>query len=341
MSNITAEFRTLVRTKAASVPYKPQKPNKENDDEASYSLYTKEAYRIYQHISSLKQFLTSIRRAYLGSDARHSRKQTAKPAQGISKEGSLFAMFPTGQQLTDKERDEIDFQAKLIIRQCIDRIKDLEQAEAMRQKAVSSRPTSRLVSLFYTVLPHSSTEDILGIHRSSMTWLLNKRLVEASQLQKQLQQVHLKRELEKSENKLFQSIASTKSTVTDTWSPSETQTLETPLFEEELSQEQLQLLEQENATMLENLNTTLNQVHSAEKALMEISTLQSQLANHLAVQTLQTERLYGDSVATTERVEQGNLQLIKTRENNRGTRKFMLIFLLGASLVLLFLDWYS
>jgi syntaxin 18 len=112
-------------------------------------------------------------------------------------------------------------------------------------------------------------------------------------------------------------------------------------FEQQLSQEQMQQLEKENETMLEEMNTTLNQVRQAEKALLEISTLQSQLTNHLAVQTLQTDRLYGDSLATTERVEQGNLQLIQAKERNRGTRKFMLIFLLGASLVLLFLDWYS
>jgi syntaxin 18 len=163
--------------------------------------------------------------------------------------------------------------------------------------------------------------------------------MQVSKLQKDQQEIRLEREIEKSENQLSKSNYA-EALVT----PATTTTYEsTPLdaFEEQLSAEQVQMLEKENSLMLEDLNNTLNQVKTAEKALIEISTLQTQLANHLAAQTIQTDKLYADAIATTETVERGNLQLISARERNKSSRKFMLAFLIGASFVLLFLDWYS
>ncbi|KAI8343884.1 hypothetical protein BC941DRAFT_648 [Chlamydoabsidia padenii] len=258
----------------------------------------------------------------------------------------------------------------------MDRVKELEQAEQLRKDQAAATTSRRLAQFFKQVVPGGvgmETEDILSIHRGNMIWLLNKLLMDVSKLQKGQQEIRLTRELEKSENHLFNNattlnnVSSPSSSLGLNWKPSKSTDITTshtessssssPLtstmgwmedihedmdaFEQQLSQEQMQQLEKENESMLEEMNTTLNQVRQAEKALMEISTLQTQLTNHLAVQTMQTDRLYGDSLATTERVEQGNLQLLQAKERNRGTRKFMLIFLLGASLVLLFLDWYS
>ncbi|KAG0177384.1 hypothetical protein DFQ28_010295 [Apophysomyces sp. BC1034] len=349
MPNRTADFRAIVSVAPSSAPKKKQHKDKE-----SYDLFIKEAYRIYQHIASLKRFLLSIRRAYLSTDSRPI-GHTDSEAKGTSS-SSLFSLFPTDITfLTDNERDEIDFQAKMIIRRCMDRIEELEEAEKLRQEKEAAKPVSRLASFFNNVvLANTTTEDVLTVHRSSITWLLNNRLTEASKIQKEQQEIRLTREIEKSENRLFRTTAiipppanldppsakPTKSTIT-AWDQSQAQQQEMDAFEEQLSKEQLQMLEEENSQMLEELSNTLNQVHSAEKALLEISTLQSQLTNHLAVQTVQTDKLYADAIATTERVEQGNLQLIQTRERNRGTRKFMLLFLIGASFVLLFLDWYS
>ncbi|KAI8367720.1 hypothetical protein BD560DRAFT_399360 [Blakeslea trispora] len=183
------------------------------------------------------------------------------------------------------------------------------------------------------------TEDVLSVHRSSITWLLNQQLMQVSQIQKDQQEIRLTREIEKSENQLFKSTYSEAPVIAEP-SPLEPESEENP-FEQELTDEQMQILEKENSTMLEELSNTLNQVKNAEKALLEIATLQTQLTNHLAAQTIQTDRLYADAIATTDRVEQGNLQLISARERNRSSRKFMLAFLIGASFVLLFLDWYS
>ncbi|KAI8370584.1 uncharacterized protein BYT42DRAFT_582943 [Radiomyces spectabilis] len=362
MPSLTAEFQTIVNEKASLLPEKPVGHKRKPVHENSYDLFAKEAYRIYQHIDSLRRFLLSIRRPYLSTDTRHIQRKRAKRVvkpHVTDEEGSLFAIFPTDIQfLTDRERDEIDFQAKLIIRRCMDRVKELEEAEKLRQQKEAQLPANRLAHFLSSVLISSSaaTEDTLAVHRSSITWLLNKRLMDVSKLQKDQQEIRLTRQLEKSENQLHRTAAAndipppvlfdlsakpTKSTTTTTALSTDQSLQELDTFEAQLSQEQLQVLEKENATMLEELNNTLNQVRTAEKALLEISTLQTQLTNHLAIQTIQTDKLYADAVMSTGRVEEGNVQLIKTRERNRGTRKFLLAFLIGASFVLLFLDWYS
>ncbi|KAI9301973.1 hypothetical protein BJ944DRAFT_270651 [Cunninghamella echinulata] len=401
MSNITSEFHDIINAKSTSSlktqdskKYSSKKKNSSDNNE-NYDMFTKEAYRIYQHIDSLHRFLLSIRRAYLHNTTRKSRHLPSTHNNNNNKNTSatsLFSMFPTNiTHLTDNERDEIDFQAKLIIRKCMDRIKELEDAELVRKSQIKTTTTHRLTSFLNQVIPgaaqfHMETEDILSIHHSNIIWLLNKLLTDVSKLQRDQQEIRLTRELEKSENHLFNSTAPSSSMKKDipsstnnalsssplgiNWKPTKSTTTSTatinnnnnniPLsaippqdqeliyahddmdaFEQQLSQEQIQLLEKENETMLEEMNGTLNQVKQAEKALLEISALQTQLTNHLAVQTMQTDQLYGDSLATNEKVEQGNLQLQQARERNRGTRKFMLAFLLGASFVLLFLDWYS
>lgn len=338
MPNRTIEFRHLVEAKSNLIP--PQKKNnikrREKHDD-SYDLFTKEAYRIYQHIDSLKRFLLMVRPMYLSNRASSTKLNKKNINTNLNEGDSLFTLFAGRHQLTDRERDEIDFQAKLIIRRCIDRIKELEEAEKIRQRNEELNNQKPLALLSHFLKIATTTEDMLFVHRSSMTWFLNQKLMQVSQIQKEQQEIRLSRELEKSENQL------SKSLYVPPVAPIETTENDAPLdaFEEQLSKEQIQMLEKENSVMLEELNNTLNQIKHAEKALLEISTLQTQLTNHLASQTIQTDRLYADAIQTTEKVEQGNLQLFSAKERNKSSRKFMLAFLIGASFVLLFLDWYS
>ena len=353
MPDQTTQFRALVNNKAVHKPTSPQ-TNKNKKNPLSYDVYTKEAYRIFEHITSLKRFLLTIRRPYLSSESHRRHHQSRhnnnkKSTQQQQKEGSLFSLFPSNiQSLTDNERDEIDFQAKVIIRRCMDRIKELEHAEQLRQQQQEQEKQKSFSKFFQSLLASNNAitaEDILALHRSSMTWLLNKRLAEVSELQRNQQEIRLTRELEKSENKLYKSSSSARKVEEDPvykFNQIDYEDDDEPAFQvDELSQDQMQMLEKENSTMVEELNNTLNEVRNAEKALLEISTLQNELTNHLAAQTAQTDQLYADAIASTERVEQGNVQLIQSRERNRGTRHFTLFFLLMASFVLLFLDWYS
>ena len=108
----------------------------------------------------------------------------------------------------------------------------------------------------------------------------------------------------------------------------------------ELTQSQIMQFETENANILQNMQDALASVQQAESRLMEISALQMELVAHLTKQTEQTEQLYEDAIATAATVEKGNVQLKEARRRARDSRKWILLFLIGASLSLLFLHYY-
>ena len=108
----------------------------------------------------------------------------------------------------------------------------------------------------------------------------------------------------------------------------------------ELTESQIMQFETENANLLQNVQETLASVQQAESRLMEISALQMELVAHLTKQTEQTEQLYEDAIATAATVEKGNMQLKEARRRAKDSRVWILFFLIGASLSLLFLHYY-
>ncbi|KAI0055967.1 snare protein syntaxin 18/UFE1 [Artomyces pyxidatus] len=108
----------------------------------------------------------------------------------------------------------------------------------------------------------------------------------------------------------------------------------------ELSASQIQQFESENAQILRSVEDTLASVQQAEARLLEISALQMELVAQLTRQTEVTDQLYEDAIASSEFVEKGNVQLREARRRARDGRMWILLFLIGASLSLLFLHYY-
>ena len=108
-----------------------------------------------------------------------------------------------------------------------------------------------------------------------------------------------------------------------------------------LSPAQIQQFESENNTLLEHMQSQLTSVLSAEKSLLEISQLQSELVQHLVQQTDMTDRLYDEAVGSVGDVGKANEQLRKARKRGEEGRLFLIVFLIGASMALLFLNWYT
>lgn len=108
----------------------------------------------------------------------------------------------------------------------------------------------------------------------------------------------------------------------------------------ELSQSQILQFETENANMLREVQDTLQSVQQAETRLLEISALQTELVANLTRQTELTDQLYDDAIAATGAVEKGNVELHEAKKRAKDSRLFILIFLMGASLSLLFLHYY-
>jgi syntaxin 18 len=225
------------------------------------------------------------------------------------------------------------------------------------------------------------SSDVVAAHHSSITWYLNRRLTEASQTQKEMQEERVKRQLERSRTlgsgaarealnigvePLFNA-EQPEPTGGNSWSssliaatigapsPSEAHrpTPSTVKFTEipppsdddddediELSASQILQFETENANILQNVHDTLESVQQAESRLMDISSLQMELVTHLTRQTELTDQLYEDAIATTNTVEKGNVQLKEAKRRAKDGRLFILVFLIGASLSLLFLHYY-
>lgn len=231
--------------------------------------------------------------------------------------------------------------------------------------------------------------DFIAAHHASITWYLSRRLAEASQTQKEIQEERVKRQMERTRtlgsgaakeaalmghqssvpvsfadpeqaqsgtpaswfgnasSNLASSLAATIG-VNSSWNEAKPSYTMTPVEDveedeedySELTASQIMQFEDENAAILRNVEDTLASVQQAESRLLEISQLQTELIAHLTHQTELTDQLYEDAIATTSTVEKGNEQLREAKRRGKDSRLYILVFLIGASLCLLFLHYY-
>ncbi|KAK9768211.1 hypothetical protein K7432_001347 [Basidiobolus ranarum] len=322
-------------------------PNKPQDE------FIKEAYRVANHIVSLKKFLLSIRRAYLNF-SRTTTIQTQTPPQNLQF-SDLNLSLPSGASLNNKQRDEIDTQAKMIIQNCISRMTTLEEVEKVRQSQIKANPLNTFSKMFTTT--SDLGEEILTTHRSGILWLLNKRLMDVSNIQKEHQEARLTREMERQRSPINQQIKNSGASSTfsgkdffpdyvnngddDEGKAALEESASEDEFEPQLSAQEKMVLEMENEALIKDLESSLDEVKKVEKTLLEIATLQNTLSTHLSIQAKETERLQSEAIATTERIRDGNIMLAQARQRHSDLRKWILFFLIMVSGVLLFLDWYD
>ena len=205
------------------------------------------------------------------------------------------------------------------------------------------------------------SSDFLAAHNASITWYLNRRLAEISQIQKEMQEERIKRQLERTRT-LGSAVADplrppapkasadfgsglwprTSSTAAAAKPPVNTISSSEDSDDDdmELSQSQIQQFEEENAAILREAQDALATVQQAESRLMEISALQMELVSHLTQQAEITDQLYEDAIEAGATVGAGNKQLIEARRRQKDSRLFILVFLIGATMALLFLHNY-
>ncbi|OLL22150.1 Syntaxin ufe1, partial [Neolecta irregularis DAH-3] len=284
--------------------------------------FVREALRVYAHVSSLGGLLHRIRGAYL-KDARTSDKTTLSFHQLLADPSIAVTT------LTDQQRDQVDFEVKTLIRQCKDRVRTLESVETARRNAA---PSASWVKGLFIDPRLQAVSDLLAAHRSGITWFLNQKLSQVSSIQAKQQEIRVQRQIEKSQSLL--------PTASERRRPAYVPPDETHSQDQDpsLTPELLQLLESENKSLLLEFESSLTQVRTAEKALIDIASLQTELANHLVSQTQLTDALYEEAHATTEHVQSGNLQLKQARARNKSAIRYLVGFLLGASILLLMLD---
>ncbi|KAJ5747628.1 uncharacterized protein N7511_009324 [Penicillium nucicola] len=120
MTDLTPTFSSLL-SKHGSRPH--TKPTKTADE------FLKEAYRINHHITSLLNYLHTIRHPYLSTTPN---RRNANPS--TSKSTPTTTSLPSTQILTDSERDNIDTQTSLLLRDLANSLNNLSSAETLRQE---------------------------------------------------------------------------------------------------------------------------------------------------------------------------------------------------------------
>ncbi|KAG9002675.1 hypothetical protein FRB94_003710 [Tulasnella sp. JGI-2019a] len=371
--NRTFEFRELCSNQPEA---KPKRRPKRADDAMQIQAaqaYLAEGYTILKHITTLTSLLASSRRAYLNVDANQSSARQARSfdLSNASSDGNVDA-FSSLKSLTNEERDQIDLQARILLSKCADRVKEMEIVEKRRRDAAvaQTNPLARLLPSRLTGSSSNAAADLIAAHRTNITWYLTRRLADASQTQKEMQEERIRRQTERTktlgssaaaydaamlsqpevqEKSKFGSFGSfirggpskPESGFQTQQPPPEDGYASEEEDELELTPGQMQQFEEENAALLRSVEDTLATIQLAESRLMDISSLQTELIVQLTRQAEVVDQLYDEAITSQGEVEKGHVQLKKARDRARESRKWILFFILGATGAMLFLHWYD
>jgi len=187
--------------------------------------------------------------------------------------------------LTDTERAQIDAEAKKVLQELHKAVKQISDVEKLRQDtantvALKKRAQGGFAGLSRwaaggAVTAKSPEEEekeakakTLSAHREGVVWYLQKKLEEAGQVQAGMMEIRLQREEEKSKSVLFKSRGQDipYEKLNPGLFPDEDKrggargTAAHNEWEQELSQEQLQLFQEENQEMMKHYQDQLSQV---------------------------------------------------------------------------------
>ncbi|KAL9601465.1 MAG: hypothetical protein Q9219_002531 [cf. Caloplaca sp. 3 TL-2023] len=331
--------------------------------------FLKEAYNISSHISSLSTYLLSIRHAYLRIDP-PSRLHQQPHHKRDSKGTTLTHLTNPQRDQLDAESKTLLRSLHASIHQ-LEEAETLRQETARRlQQHKHSRRYGFSGALGRwaagdrddgsDLSPEEEWErlgtETLTIWRESVLWYLRKKLEEAGEVQRGMMEKRVQREVERSKSVLYKSREMKGMDVgldPQNRYPSEDRGKmnvngyvgqagvaldeeEKRKGEEGLSEEQVQMLREENEGMLRHYEDTLDQVRTVEKSMIEVSELQTTLVANLETQSSNIEQLVADSLNTTENIGSGNRELKKATERKSTAR---MVFFASCGLCAFLVTW--
>jgi syntaxin 18 len=225
-------------------------------------------------IASLTSYLHTIRQPYLSTAPPPRRNRLSSQDQF--------------KYLTDRQREEIDAQTKQLLRELNASIRNLADAEQIRQNtqtAIARKKYARLglgalgswaaggagQTKSYEQEQEEAKALAIRTHRESVLWYLRRKLQECGGFQASMMEKRIRREMERNRSVLeksefgpmhdygYDSAAGSGSLGYQTTKMGHA---EAPLFvpEEELTPQQIQMFEKQNQDMLKQYESTLNQV---------------------------------------------------------------------------------
>jgi syntaxin 18 len=303
--------------------------------------FLQEAYSINARIADLTHTLRSTRPAYLSTAPPTRRRQNASAQQHQQHDHS--------RPLTHEEREAFDASSKKLLKQLNAAIKNLQQAEEVRNQTLDSVALSKRAQGGLGALgrwaaggaataksPEEETEEArrktIAAFRAAVLMFLEQRLGAAGKVQAEMMEVRIGREVERSKSALYKSRGGASipyaqdedanksvsmnggSAAAAARRQSSHSAAETNSDMAELTQEQLQLFESENADLLQYYEGQMEQISQAERSILEISELHGTLHANLAQQSEHIEQLVQESYDTTDNLGKGNLELRRASE---------------------------
>ncbi|KAJ2905459.1 snare-complex protein syntaxin-18 N-terminus-domain-containing protein [Zalerion maritima] len=341
MVNITPVFDDILAQHGGSKPTKqPTGLQLDTIDD-----FLEEAYKINSQITSLHSWLRNIRPSYLSSSQPSKLSARYKTRDGAARQQR--------QHLTNQDREQIDINAKAMLRELNARIENMNVAEGIRHDTrmaiIEKKHRGTLGALGAWAAgggtramseEHRAAEEaekVVTMHRGNVMFYLRERLQQCIFTQTSMMEARITREKEKQKGILakagrglaLDATAALRSSTANSLAPGLAEAedagrAKTYRPEEELSSEQIQMFEKQNQDLLRQDEATLSQVRTAEQSLGEIAELQQELINNLTMQSEHINQLVEDSFQTTENVGGGNKQLQKASEKPSTARSLFL-----------------
>ncbi|XP_015513971.1 syntaxin-18 [Neodiprion lecontei] len=317
--DISALFKACVKTvrlrnKALGIPSDTKSPLKKTTKQTPFFGKARD---VLMQITKLRDFLLENRKAYLNF-ANHL---TSLP------------------QMSEAERDQIDLGAQKIMTTCSHLIKDLERELAGFDGARQDLEHREIVLL----LIEKYLRNVCKVY-SEQKAIRVKRAMEMRKMAR-LESNTSKLKLSKSSLSVPEVQEERDQLSSNESSPMKIQEINGDVNlladDEELTAEDIQILESENAQLHNELNTLTEEVKQVESKVVHIAELQEIFTEKVLDQDRNLDRLMTTVVGSTENVKEANEQIRQAIQRNAGLRVWILFFLIVMSFSLLFLDWYN
>ncbi|XP_062567522.1 syntaxin-18-like [Saccostrea cucullata] len=282
--------------------------------------FEKKSKEVVQSITKLKDFLLEHRKAY------------------VSTGGHLSAETSS---MTDTERDKIDEEAEKVIHMCQESLTLIKNLNGRLQPQTKEHRAAviKLVDDYLKVVCKLYSEQRAVrvkrvVDRKRLSKLEPDKLIKQKRLNKQPSPTEL--------NNTNQSNEQSQSSQEDEKTPTKSKHSEERMEEEEdISPEEAQMFEKENAALFEEMSSMSQEVGQIEGKVMEIAKLQEIFTEKVLEQEKDIDRIEQVVVGSTENIKEGNEEIRQAMKNSAGFRVYILFFLLLLTLSLLFLDWYN
>ena len=288
------------------------------------SEFTAGANEVLGQITRLKDFLLEHRKAYL----------------------NFASHLSDTPQMLDIERDRIDSGAQRIMNTCSSYIQEFKKAsqrmDGSQQMLEHREAVLELVENYLkAVCKIYSEQRAIRVKRTLEIQKMYK-LETDSKKHNEFSISHVSSASEVDKSGIINNSIDVESTPKKSTTISSN--VDTPPFfsdDDQLSSEEMQMFESENAQLYNELNSLTEEVKQIEGKVVKIAELQKIFTEKVLHQEKDIDRIASTVIGTTENVKDANEQIRQAMQRNAGLRVWILFFLAVMSFALLFLDWYN